>query len=444
MMSMKNSLPLIVGISLANSLMEDPKWKKLDKNWKREDDFQRCWIQNSWNIKGFAMGILKWQPDFKFEEDQPVVPIWVALHDLPIEFLNPQILFYIATGIRKPVQVDTPTLNLTRPSVAHFCVEVDLTKQKGFLATIKIGKKGKKYEQAFTYEYVPFYCDHCRKIGHMDSACRQKHFLVLEHDGKKFKDARELIDKKKAKPSQPLTKSRPRVLLQENANPSSQAALLSSDNPSSSGLSQKEKDAIVVDIENSPPKQLEKNKVPLEENSERPKNSTQKLVSQPATVAAVVAPPVAASNMFAIPETIQEEDGEIRDDRMDFTVLNLELPVLHEKVNETLQQEGFLDESCSDMSRQEEESQALQRLDSDTPLTVGQFHDDAEIGKQTERLDVVDGDHACWLENDVDRVRDQEATQAEVSESQKGTRKTKAEMMELRKEMAPRRSSRLQ
>ncbi|CAI9112628.1 OLC1v1013098C1 [Oldenlandia corymbosa var. corymbosa] len=35
--------------------------------------------------------------------------------------------------------VDAPTLNMTRPSVARFCVEVDLTKE--FPKSVKVGKK---------------------------------------------------------------------------------------------------------------------------------------------------------------------------------------------------------------------------------------------------------------------------------------------------------------
>ncbi|CAI9112842.1 OLC1v1013336C1 [Oldenlandia corymbosa var. corymbosa] len=136
-----------------------------------EEDYQRCWITSLWHIGIFQMRILKWQPRFKFEEDPPIVPIWVSLHELPLEWTHPSVLYSIASAVGKPLQVDALTLNLTRPSVARFCVEVDLLKE--LPKSIRIGKKGKKFEQFYTYEYVPAYCQSCCKIGHKAIDCRK-------------------------------------------------------------------------------------------------------------------------------------------------------------------------------------------------------------------------------------------------------------------------------
>ncbi|CAI9099861.1 OLC1v1036743C1 [Oldenlandia corymbosa var. corymbosa] len=103
-------------------------------------------------------------------EDPPVVPIWVSLCDLPIEYMQPEVIFSMATTIGQPLKVDTPTLNMTRPSAARFCVEVDLMKE--LPKSVKIGKRGRKHEQIFTYELVPAYCPKCSKIGHKERDCR--------------------------------------------------------------------------------------------------------------------------------------------------------------------------------------------------------------------------------------------------------------------------------
>ncbi|CAI9102756.1 OLC1v1001076C1 [Oldenlandia corymbosa var. corymbosa] len=137
---------------------------------EQEDDYQRCWIRTFWNIGGFSMRILKWTPGFRFEEDPQVVPIWVSFFDLPIEYMHPEVIYSMATALGQPLKVDTPTLNMTRPSVARFCVEVDLTKE--LVKSVKIGKKGRKHEQFFTFEHVPFYCRKCCKIEHKESDCR--------------------------------------------------------------------------------------------------------------------------------------------------------------------------------------------------------------------------------------------------------------------------------
>ncbi|CAI9112481.1 OLC1v1012937C1 [Oldenlandia corymbosa var. corymbosa] len=117
------------------------------------------------------MRSLKWTPGFKYEEDPPILPIWVSLYDLPVEYLNPEVIFSMATAIGKLLKVDAPTLNITRPSVARFCVETDLTKE--FPKLFRIGKKGRKHEKYFTNEHIPSYCSKCSKIGHKSEDCRK-------------------------------------------------------------------------------------------------------------------------------------------------------------------------------------------------------------------------------------------------------------------------------
>ncbi|CAI9099800.1 OLC1v1036676C1 [Oldenlandia corymbosa var. corymbosa] len=119
---------------------------------------------------GYTMPILKWKPRFRFEEDPPVVPIWVSLYNLPVEYMHPEVIFSMATAIGQPLKVDTPILNMTRPSVARFCVEVDLLKE--LPKSLKIGKRGRKHEQIFTDEHVASYCPKSCKLGQKESDCR--------------------------------------------------------------------------------------------------------------------------------------------------------------------------------------------------------------------------------------------------------------------------------
>ncbi|CAI9117571.1 OLC1v1018976C1 [Oldenlandia corymbosa var. corymbosa] len=148
---------------------------------KQEEDYQRCWIQTFWNIGGFSMRMLKWKPGFRFEEDPPVVPICVAVYDLPIEFMHPEVIYSMAIALGQPLKVDTPTMNMTRPSMARFCVEVDLTKE--LPKSVKIGKKGRKHEQIFTFEHIPSYCLKCSQIGHKEADCRVWKPLQSKMDG---------------------------------------------------------------------------------------------------------------------------------------------------------------------------------------------------------------------------------------------------------------------
>ncbi|CAI9089903.1 OLC1v1024555C1 [Oldenlandia corymbosa var. corymbosa] len=204
---------------------------------QREEDYQRSWIETSWNIARFSMRILKWRPGFKFEKDPPIVPIWVSLFDLRIE------------------------KSIWRPSVARFYVEVDLTKE--FLKSVKVGKKGKKHDQIFTYEHIPAYCTKCNKIGHKKEDCRAGLQKAVD---KKKKAPVKIVDRAKTKEplhvhaAKPQEKSASNPSAQEKAatkqdatNPSAQggaatASVAATDRPSSSGLFAKEKKTIPVDV----------------------------------------------------------------------------------------------------------------------------------------------------------------------------------------------------
>ncbi|CAI9094820.1 OLC1v1030620C1 [Oldenlandia corymbosa var. corymbosa] len=221
---------------------------------EEEQDYKRCWIRTFWNIAGYSMRILKWTPGFRFEEDPPVAPIWVSLCDLLIEYMHPEVIFSMATAIGQPLKVDTPTLNMTRPSVARFCVEVDLMKE--LPKSVKIGKRGRKHEQIFTYEHVPAYCSKCSIIGHKERDCRigkpapQK--IVVDKitaPNEKKNGIKMAKQKVKLGSKKPHEKSEVEVEI-INANP---PVLIPGE--STSGLSASEKTVIPMDIlDSTPPK----------------------------------------------------------------------------------------------------------------------------------------------------------------------------------------------
>lgn len=63
------------------------------------------------------------------------------------------------------MKIDEPTANLSRPSIARICVEVDLLKD--LLIKIWIGTGvGKGFWQSVLCENLPPYCSYCKKIGH--------------------------------------------------------------------------------------------------------------------------------------------------------------------------------------------------------------------------------------------------------------------------------------
>ncbi|CAI9115308.1 OLC1v1016174C1 [Oldenlandia corymbosa var. corymbosa] len=264
------------------------------------------------------MRILKWRPGFKYEEDPPIVPIWVSLFGLPIEILNLEVIFSMATAIRKPLKVDAPMVNMMKPSVACFCVEVDITKD--FPKSVKVGKKGKKHDQIFTDEHIPDYCSKCCKIGHKKEDCRigKPNPLVKkgqDHDGvdvSKKKGGAKSVHVKATNPrsqgdvTKQSSKGSPKLLQggtpanpnlsQEGATtslllPKSQGAAIKISEASSLGLTAVEKESIPMDI-------------PSTENME--KGAAQAELKEPDVAPA---PKPADLNCFSILASITELDG---------------------------------------------------------------------------------------------------------------------------------------
>ncbi|CAI9099386.1 OLC1v1036200C1 [Oldenlandia corymbosa var. corymbosa] len=308
----------------------------------------------------------------------------------------------MASDIGKPLKVDTPTLNMTRPSVARFCDEIDLTKE--LPKSVKVGKRGRKHEQKFTYEHIPAYCSKCLKIGHKIDDCNKG---VMKKKVEVSKPSQSKVVKPSRAPpsrisvSQVEKPSQSRVLSHLSTSPVAQVASRApadEDLPTSSGLSLKEKKAIVVDVQDN-------------SSVETPDEALQQL----------------QQILFVLLETIPEEENEA--------------PAAEE--------DNVIEEIMADQPPQsqvnvlEEERQAFSRLGSDDRLALGNFPDDVKIGVKSDMLDDIDGGHGCWSESNVGCVWEDETLHGEVSQSRKQHRHTKAEMAELQKGMALWRSPRL-
>lgn len=81
-------------------------------------------------IEGQLMSIQTWTPNFKPEEETPIVPIWVSLPELPWHCYNKEFLTVLMHPIGKVLYLDTASIQKTRGSVAKIKVQIDLTKER--------------------------------------------------------------------------------------------------------------------------------------------------------------------------------------------------------------------------------------------------------------------------------------------------------------------------
>lgn len=72
------------------------------------------------------MRLLKWNPIFSVNKES-FTPMWISLH-MRFHFMNHQILFVIGYVFYRPLQVNHATTSMTRPSMDHILVELDVTK----------------------------------------------------------------------------------------------------------------------------------------------------------------------------------------------------------------------------------------------------------------------------------------------------------------------------
>lgn len=86
-------------------------------------------------------------------------------------------LFSIGQLIGSPLTLDMATTNLSRPSVARLCMEVEvnlLTKLPKHIWLV-CGDAIPGYWHEIEYEILPAYCKHCKRLGHDIHVCMLAH-----------------------------------------------------------------------------------------------------------------------------------------------------------------------------------------------------------------------------------------------------------------------------
>ncbi|KAL2228591.1 UNVERIFIED_CONTAM: hypothetical protein Sindi_1838800 [Sesamum indicum] len=133
-----------------------------------EEDFARIWLRGEWTFDSFHMKVFKWTPNFD-PKIESIAPVWIRLPELVVHLFEKNALFTLASKIGKPLRMDEPTADLSRPGLARVCVELDLTAPKVHVVYLNI--EGKTYRQPLLYENSPPYCSSCNHFGHGIATC---------------------------------------------------------------------------------------------------------------------------------------------------------------------------------------------------------------------------------------------------------------------------------
>ncbi|KAL0462618.1 UNVERIFIED_CONTAM: hypothetical protein Slati_0149400 [Sesamum latifolium] len=84
-----------------------------------EEDFSRLWLRGEWMFDGFHMRVFKWSPNFDPQIESSIIPVWIMLPELSVHLFEKHALFKLAAKIGKPLRMDEPTADMSRPDLAR-------------------------------------------------------------------------------------------------------------------------------------------------------------------------------------------------------------------------------------------------------------------------------------------------------------------------------------
>ncbi|XP_074264429.1 uncharacterized protein LOC141586916 [Silene latifolia] len=117
----------------------------------------------------------KWHPTFGLELDAlSVVPVWVLLLDLDPVFWSSTALSKIASKLGKPLYADPVTTHKGRLGFARVLIELDVSKPVPDHLLLH-SPFGGTLLQKIEVELMPYFCSHCKKLGHEHKQCRLLH-----------------------------------------------------------------------------------------------------------------------------------------------------------------------------------------------------------------------------------------------------------------------------
>ncbi|GKB37416.1 zf-CCHC domain-containing protein [Tanacetum coccineum] len=137
-----------------------------------------------WLIRKYMIILKKWSTDTKLLKDELTrIPIWVKLHDVPLQVFEEDGISLIASFIGKPVMLDSFTNSMCndswgRSSFARCLIEVNSKADFVDVATIGIPSLTGEYFTKETirveYEWRPPRCDEFKIFGHVHDHCPKK------------------------------------------------------------------------------------------------------------------------------------------------------------------------------------------------------------------------------------------------------------------------------
>lgn len=121
------------------------------------------------------MRVFRWSPKLHPEIESCRALVWIYLPNLPLFLFEKQFLFPIGHLVSSPLSLDIATANLSCPSMARMCIEVDLLKKLSKRIWFECGDEIPGYWQEIEYEQLPSYYKDCKHLSHVLTICKFAH-----------------------------------------------------------------------------------------------------------------------------------------------------------------------------------------------------------------------------------------------------------------------------
>ncbi|KAJ0074991.1 hypothetical protein Patl1_34214 [Pistacia atlantica] len=146
-----------------------------------EVEMMNCLEDGPWLFKNRPRLLQKWQPEMELNKEAlRLIPVWVKLFDVPLEFWSPDGLSYIARwwvnhlGMDK-ITEDTCRFGVSRIGFARVLVEIDAARKLSESLRIRmpneVNDESKIIGVRVDYQWRPSQCEQCCEFGHGDTSC---------------------------------------------------------------------------------------------------------------------------------------------------------------------------------------------------------------------------------------------------------------------------------
>ncbi|XP_074278138.1 uncharacterized protein LOC141601736 [Silene latifolia] len=136
------------------------------------EDMNNVLNEGPWKLGNGSLILKQWYPNFSMEMDRvSTVPIWVLFPDLEPFLWSENVLSKMASKIGKPLFADLNTTCKAKLSFARIMVEADVSTTLPDHIVLNTPYDGQS-SQRVIYEWLPFHCSGCGKLGHQLGSCK--------------------------------------------------------------------------------------------------------------------------------------------------------------------------------------------------------------------------------------------------------------------------------